>query len=95
MQVLSSLIFYWLGINICLGYFVCQLFFRYFDTVNIKKKNILKSIQFRQKFTLTNLKKFGVNFISKFFENWFRRLSEKYSSLLRVFIPQYTEMRML
>ena len=73
--ILFPLFFYWLFIHVCLGYFLSQAFYRYFDSLNIK--NPLKSVRFRQQINLTNLRKFLINSILKFFEIWLRRLHKK------------------
>jgi hypothetical protein len=49
--------------------------------------DLSKSIQFRKKFNLENIKKFVISYIFKFFENWIKRIVEKYL-LVRVAIDE-------
>ena len=74
--ILFSIACYWFYLNICFGYFLSKIFYNFFDEIN--KMDLSKSIQFRKKFNLENIKKFVISYIFKFFENWIKRIVEKY-----------------
>ena len=44
----------------------------------MNKTNLSKSIEFKKKFNLENLKKFVISYILKFFKNWIKRIGEKF-----------------
>lgn len=83
--ILFSIACYWFYLNICFGYFLSKIFYNFFDEIN--KMYLFKSIQFRKKFNLENIKKFVISYIFKFFENWIKRIVEKYL-LVRVAIDE-------
>ena len=71
---------YWFYLSICFGYFLSKFFFNFFDEIN--KTHLSKSIQFRKKFNLENIKKFVISYIFKFFENWIKRIRDKFLFLI-------------
>lgn len=73
--ILFSIVYYWFYLSICFGYFLSKIFFNFFDEIN--KTDLSKSIQFRKKFNLENIKKFVISYILKFFENWIKRIGHK------------------
>jgi hypothetical protein len=73
--ILFSIVYYWFYLSICFGYFLSKIFFNFFDEIN--KTDLSKSIQFRKKFNLENIKKFVISYILKFFENWIKRIGDK------------------
>jgi hypothetical protein len=73
--ILFSIACYWFYLSICFGYFLSKIFYNFFDEIN--KPDLSKSIQFRKKFNLENIKKFVISYILKFFENWTKRIGKK------------------
>ncbi len=73
--ILFSIAFYWFYLSIYFGYFLSKIFYNFFDEIN--KTDLSKSIQFRKKFNLENIKKFVISYILKFFENWIKRIGDK------------------
>jgi len=71
---------YWFYFNICFGYSLSKIFYDFFDEIN--KTDLSKSIQFRKKFNLENIKKFVISYILKFFENWIKRIGHKFLLLI-------------
>jgi len=80
LTTLFSIVSYWFYFNMCFGYFLSKIFYNFFDSIN--KTSFSKSIQFRKKFNLENIKKFVISYILKFFENWIKRIGEKYLLVL-------------
>ena len=78
--IIFSIACYWFYLSICFGYFLSKIFYNFFDEIN--KPDLSKSIQFRKKFNLENIKKFVISYILKFFENWIKRIGEKYLLVL-------------
>ena len=71
---------YWFYLNICFGYFLSKIFYNFFDDIN--KTSSYKIIKFRKKFNLENIKKFVFRYILKFFENWIKRIGQKFLLLI-------------
>ena len=67
---------YWFYLSICFGYFLCKIFFNFFDEIN--KTDLSKSITFRKKFSLKNI----IDFFWKLIKNWFIRIRDKFLFLI-------------
>lgn len=78
--ILFSIVFYWFYLSICFGYFSSKLFFNLFDEIN--KTDFSKTIQFRKKFSLENIKKINNNFFWKLIKNWVTRIVHKFLLLI-------------
>jgi len=73
----------WLYLTICFGYFLSKIFYNFVNFVKkINKTDFSKSIPFKKKFNLENIKKFIINSILEFFKNWIKRISDKFLMLL-------------
>jgi hypothetical protein len=81
LTILFSIICIYFYLNVCLGYFICKLFYNFIN--NINDTNPYRIIQFRKKFSLKNIGKFVINYIKFFFKNWCNRIIKKWFLVLR------------
>lgn len=78
--ILFPILYYWFYLSISFGYFLSKIFYNFFDEIN--KTDLSKSIQFRKKFSLKNLKKIIIDFFWKLIKNWFIRIGQKFLLLI-------------
>src|SRR5687768_3916046 len=78
--ILFPIVYYWLYLSICFGYFLSKIFFNFFDELN--KTDLSKIIQFRKKFSFKNIIKIIINFFWKLIQNWFIRIGHKFLLLI-------------